>query len=154
MTDYSSKLDDIRTKLKVDFVAIAFPEDLFSGDAISWNFVSGNLNNKFKRIHLRRGKGIAGQVLKTGRPCIEQDVLNSTLYKETFRFPIIAFEKLTSFIALPLWKYNKAVGVILIGNRNQIYLPTSLVDDLELYIRTDLTPFYEKDVFNVEKQPN
>jgi hypothetical protein len=44
-----------------EFVGLALQNEV--GPDVRWHYASGNLNDKYKRITVRFGKGIAGKVI-------------------------------------------------------------------------------------------
>lgn len=105
---------EMRAELNCDFVALAIQNDI--GPDIKWPYVSGNRNEKYKRITVRYGKGIAGKVISTGRPMMISDLPNdkSSLILE---HPIMLAEQLLSAYAVPLFINGTAKGAFLAGNR-------------------------------------
>lgn len=148
MHNYQEKVDQLRDKLNVDFVGLAMPSDLISQTDIHWTFVSGATNERYKRIELQKGKGIAGFVLKSGRSWIELDVSTSSIATHIFDFPIVRIESLTNFMALPLWKYNKVAAVLLMGNRENKPFDLAIYDEINRELDKGLGAFYRKDVIN------
>ncbi|MGV2875494.1 GAF domain-containing protein [Macrococcus capreoli] len=146
--NYQEEIDQFKENLKVDFIGLAMPSDLISQTNIHWTFVSGALNERYKKIELQKGKGIAGFVLKSGRSWIELDVTSSSIATHIFDFPIIRFEKLTNFMALPLWKYNKVAAVLLIGNRDKKPFHLEIYEEVNKELDKGLGAFYRKDVIN------
>lgn len=148
MHDYQAMIDQLRESLNVDFIGLAMPSDLILQTDIHWRYVSGETNERYKKIELKKGKGVAGIVIKTGRDWIELDIETSSLQTHLFDFPIIRFEKLTSFIAVPLWKYNKVAAVLLIGNRSKRPFTLTMHEQLKKNLEQELGVFYCKDVIN------
>lgn len=146
--DYQNEVDRLRDKINVDFVGLAMPSDLILQTDIHWTFVSGATNERYKKIELQKGKGIAGFVLKSGRSWIELDVETSSMSTHIFDFPIVKFEKLTNFMALPLWKYNKVAAVLLIGNRDKKPFSLQIYEDVNIELDRGFGAFYRKDVIN------
>lgn len=150
MFDYESAVKQLQKDMGVDFVGLALPSNLKSEQDVTWKYVCGNLNERYKRIHLRRGSGVAGVVMKTGRKWIDRDISKTDVGEYTYKFPIINFENLTSFFAVPLWKYNKVVAVLLFANRNHTPLTETIEADVEKLLETGFGPFYPEDVINFE----
>lgn len=97
-----------------DFVALALQNEV--GPDVRWHYASGNLNEKYKRITVRFGKGIAGKIISSGSPMMLTDFPNGILGKVTDH-PIMLAEKLVSSYAVPLFFNSVPKGVLLIGNR-------------------------------------
>lgn len=115
-TDYQTILDRIRKVIGFDFASLAFAQ---SADQfiITWQYVSGNTNDRYKRIQLQSGKGIAGMVVKTGKPMLMLDVAEQLDQRERFQYPIIVSERLCSLAAIPLFQHDRVTGVLLVGYR-------------------------------------
>ncbi|MDQ1147477.1 nitrogen regulatory protein A [Bacillus sp. SORGH_AS 510] len=97
-----------------DFVALALQNEV--GPDVRWHYASGNLNEKYKRITVRFGKGIAGKIISSGSPMMLTEFPNGILGKVTDH-PIMLAEKLVSSYAVPLFFNSVPKGVLLIGNR-------------------------------------
>ncbi|EKU46785.1 nitrate respiration regulation accessory nitrate sensor NreA [Staphylococcus massiliensis] len=123
--DYQQQLDEYREKYQFDFAGIALPDnnDVDGVPVIKWRYVSGNINDRYKRIILRNGKGLAGNVMKTGKEFIVPDVSESLFSNQLFNYPILVSEALTAVVVLPLWFENKVCGVLLYGQREGNHLP-------------------------------
>jgi nitrogen regulatory protein A len=106
--------DQLRAKVGCDFVALAMQNEV--GPDVRWHYASGNLNDKYKRITVRFGKGIAGKIISSGSPMLMTDFPNGVIGKVTDH-PIMLAEKLVSTYAAPLFFNAVPKGVLLIGNR-------------------------------------
>jgi nitrogen regulatory protein A len=98
------------------FVALALQNEV--GPDVRWHYAVGNLNDKYKRITVRFGKGIAGKIISSGSPMEMVDFPNDILGKVTDH-PIMLAEKLVSTYAVPLFFNAVPKGVLLIGNREK-----------------------------------
>lgn len=106
---------EMRAELNCDFAAIAIQDDI--GTDIKWPYVSGNRNEKYKRITVRYGKGIAGKVISTGRPMMISDLSNDKS-SMVLEHPIMLAEQLLSAYSVPLLIKGMAKGALLAGNRS------------------------------------
>ena len=61
---FQQELDTLRKKVNCDFAAVALYENHEPSGPIKWQYVSGNLNSRYKLIVLRKGRGLAGTVMK------------------------------------------------------------------------------------------
>jgi len=120
---YQSVLDSMRAEEGFDFAGIAFYEQASHASPIKWCYVSGNLNERYKLIVLRKGKGLAGNVMKTGKRMVIEDVADTLSTQDQHKYPIVLCEQLTAMIAIPLWYDRKVYGVLLLGQRNHRPLP-------------------------------
>ncbi|MFZ3590539.1 GAF domain-containing protein [Bacillus sp. DJP31] len=99
--------------IKCDFIGIACHDN--KQKEIGWNYVIGNQNNKCTRITVRYGKGIAGQVIQTGRPMLISSFPSKDM--NVINFPILLAEKLVTSFAVPIFKEQTIWGVLLVGYR-------------------------------------
>ncbi|HYK71514.1 MAG TPA: GAF domain-containing protein [Pseudoneobacillus sp.] len=106
----SQLLKDIQS----EFVGLAIQNEV--GPDVRWHCAVGNLNDKYKRITVRYGKGNAGRVISTGNPVMITNFPENILGKST-DYPIMLAEKLVSSYAVPLFFNGLPKGVLLVGNR-------------------------------------
>jgi nitrogen regulatory protein A len=101
-----------------DFVGVAIQNQ--RGPDVRWHYAVGNGNDKYKRITVRYGKGIAGRVISTGRP-IEVANFPNVILGKALEYPIMLAEKLVSAYAVPVFFQGIPKGVLLVGRR--VYRP-------------------------------
>lgn len=106
--------DELLIHIQCDFVGFAFQDQI--GPNIRWLVAAGNRNDKYKRITVRYGKGIAGRVVSTDRPMMIADFPNNILGK-TLEYPIMLAENLLHAYAVPIHLNGIAKGVLLVGER-------------------------------------
>jgi nitrogen regulatory protein A len=111
-----------------EFVALALQNEV--GPDVRWHYASANLNDKYKRITVRFGKGIAGKIISSGSPMMITDFPNGVIGKVT-DYPIMLAEKLVSSYAVPLFFNAVPKGVLLIGNRRA----TTFTEQDQQYVR-------------------
>ncbi|MGF0030570.1 nitrate respiration regulation accessory nitrate sensor NreA [Staphylococcus pasteuri] len=119
-------IDKLREEEGVDFAAIAFCEHSSTYSPIKWQYVSGNNNDRYKLIVLRKGRGLAGNVMKTGKRMLISNVDMALSPDEKVKYPNLLSESLTAVIAVPLCFNNQVYGVILFGQRNHKPLPDNI----------------------------
>lgn len=129
---FQENIDRIRLEQGFDFAALAFNESASTYSPIKWQYVSGNNNDRYKLIILRKGRGLAGNVMKTGKRMIIANVDMALTPDEKVKFPILLSENLTAVIAIPLWYQQQVYGVMLFGQRNHKPLPIN-VYDIDIY---------------------
>jgi len=117
--DYQLKIDELRAILGCDFISLAIAKSASEGSEITWQYASGNLNERYKRIVLHSGKGIAGIVFKTGKKMVVNNVKDEMHDKELFNYPILVSEQLRSLVAFPLYQLSRVGGVLLVGYREE-----------------------------------
>lgn len=117
--NYQKEIERLQTDLGCDLVALACVEPAEQQYVLKWQYASGNLNDRFKRVVLQSGKGIAGLVFKTGKPLLLPTVTEFVQKDGLFNYPIIKSEKLKSVAAVPLWDHGRVAGVLLGGSREE-----------------------------------
>lgn len=106
--------DSLKTAVHCEFVGLALQNEI--GPDVSWHYAAGNLNDKYKRITVRFGKGIAGKIISSGSALMLTDFPKGIVGKVT-DYPIMLAEKLVSTYAVPLFFNAIPKGVLLVGNR-------------------------------------
>jgi len=106
----------LKEAVQCDFVGLAIQNEI--GPDVRWHYAVGNLNEKYKRITVRFGKGIAGKVISSGSPMMMTDFPHHILGKMT-DYPIALAEKLVSTYAVPLLSNTAPKGVLLVGKREK-----------------------------------
>ncbi|MED4202414.1 GAF domain-containing protein [Neobacillus mesonae] len=106
--------EKLKTAAGCDFVGLALQNEI--GPDVRWHYASGNLNDKYKRITVRFGKGIAGKIISSGSTMMITDFPKHINGKVT-DYPIMLAEKLVSSYAVPLFFNGVPKGVLLIGRR-------------------------------------
>jgi nitrogen regulatory protein A len=120
--------DSLMAVVGCEFVALALQNEV--GPDVRWHYASANLNDKYKRITVRFGKGIAGKIISSGSPMMITDFPNGVIGKVT-DYPIMLAEKLVSSYAVPLFFNAVPKGVLLIGNRRT----TTFTEQDQQYVR-------------------
>jgi nitrogen regulatory protein A len=103
-------------EIDCEFVGLAIQNKI--GPDIKWHYAFGNLNDKYKRITVRYGKGIAGKIISSGSPMMIQDFPNNILGK-SIDYPIMLGEKLISAFGVPLFFNAVPKGVLVVGKRTK-----------------------------------
>jgi nitrogen regulatory protein A len=114
--------DQLLKEVSCEFVALALQNEV--GPDVKWHYASGNLNDKYQRITVRFGKGIAGKIISTGSPMMMVDFPTDIFGKVT-DYPIMLAEKLVSCYAAPLFFNGTPKGVLLVGKREKYTFPES-----------------------------
>lgn len=131
LTEYQLEIDLIRNQFEFDFVALNIVITIDNSPILKWQYASGNLNNRYQRMVLQPGKGIAGTVFKTGKPMLIKNVDQEIPMNEILSYHIVVAESLKSIGAVPLWKSNRVAGVLLVGFRKQDRLTDFLFDEFQ-----------------------
>lgn len=121
--EYQLQIEKIREALGCDIIALALVEPAENLHVLKWQYISGNISERIKKVVLQSGKGIAGGVFKNGKPLLVADVEKFTARNDLFNYPILKLENLKSIGATPLWHSGRVVGVLLGGFREP-YLMT------------------------------
>lgn len=133
--DYQCLVNHIYQAEDFDFVGMA----LYAPDnsTIKWYFVAGNQNEQFRKIVLRSGIGIAGLVVRTGKP-FWKNGLQDYEYTDKMYTPIARVESLQNAAAVPI--YPSAVklvgGVLLAGYRSNQPVSNETASRLSQYLNT------------------
>ena len=106
--------NQLMKRIDADFVGLALQNKV--GPDVRWHYASGNLNDKFQRITVRFGKGIAGKIISTSSPMMIINFPKDIAGKVT-DYPIMLAEKLVSTFAVPLFSNAVPKGVLLVGRR-------------------------------------
>lgn len=138
---YQEEIDRLRDRFRFDFVSLALVQPAEDRFVLTWQYASGNLNERYKRIVLHSGKGIAGIVFKTGKPMLIQNVAADLSSKDLFNYPIIVAERLKSLGALPLWEEKRVVGVLLAGFRTEYRLDEASFELFQRGLGTEFGAF-------------
>ncbi|AIQ75614.1 GAF domain-containing protein [Paenibacillus odorifer] len=133
--DYQIELDRIRAALGYDFMSLALAEPAEYDYVIRWKYASGNINDRYKRIVLQSGRGIAGIVFKTGKPFLIPSVQTDVKPDTLFNYPITKMENLNSIGAVPVWNDARVAGVLLGGFRGERQVTAEMLRDLDRVAR-------------------
>lgn len=143
---YQEEIDKLRDRFQFDFVSMALVQPAEDRFVLTWQYASGNINERYKRIVLHSGKGIAGMVFKTGKPMLIQNVNVDIESRDLFNYPIIVAEQLKSLGAIPLWEGSRVRGVLLVGYRNENRLDQAAFERFQEGLGTEFEAFTAKEV--------
>ncbi|MEC0239197.1 GAF domain-containing protein [Paenibacillus dokdonensis] len=143
---YQEEIDKLRDRFQFDFVSMALVQPAEDRFVLTWQYASGNINERYKRIVLHSGKGIAGIVFKTGKPMFIQNVNADIESGDLFNYPIIVAEQLKSLGAVPLWDGARVMGVLLVGYRAENRLNKASFDIFQEGLGTAFGAFHAKEV--------
>ncbi len=137
--NFQQEIEQLKAHFGFDFVAVALVQPAERHFELKWEFAAGNQSNRYRRIVLQTGKGVAGHVFKTGKPFLVEELLGE---KDLYNYPIVVSEGLKSFGAIPLYKYNRVNGVLLVGYRVGKKLTPQEFEDFKQVIGSRFGPFY------------
>jgi nitrogen regulatory protein A len=110
----SAIINHLRMRPFVDFAALAVPHT--EGRRYEWRYVSGNANQRHKRMFVKAGKGLPGAAMLYGRLAVK--------YRQTadeaglvIDCPMMLAEGLQSAAAIPISTASKTAGVLMVGCR-------------------------------------
>ncbi|MBA2174991.1 GAF domain-containing protein [Halobacillus locisalis] len=114
---------DLLGKTEASTIMIALLDE--RTNQLQWRYAVKPLNERYRRMHIGYGKGVAGKVIQTGRvwSCESREQLPSRLGK----YPIVLSEQLQSFVAIPLRTDRLFGAVLLIGYRTVSPLPSKQI---------------------------
>lgn len=145
--NFEQALQNVKDQFQFDFVALALVQPAQFRFVLKWEYVLGNRSERYKRIVLQTGKGIAGNVFKTGKSLRIENVGTDLSREGIFNYPIVAAEALTSFGAIPLYKSGRVKGVLLGAFRNSQHIMTSgLLKEFEDTVGEVFGPYYNKEM--------
>jgi len=136
--EIQTELDQLSVVTSSDFSSLAWmdPHD----NRIHWLYASGNSNERFLKLALKPGHGLAGLVIKLGRPIVV-DAAKPDLERLRQEYSIMQLEQLRSSIAVPITMRYETCGVLLIGDRterfyneNDLLIITSSAGQLSLLL--------------------
>ncbi|GKV65167.1 MULTISPECIES: GAF domain-containing protein [unclassified Sporosarcina] len=142
---FHSAIEQLKETLKADFIGLALVDFSKYRHELKWRYVTGNLSLSYRRIVLTSGKGIAGLVFKTGKPMMVNDVSEHVEAKDLYNYPILIFEKLKSFGAIPLFQEDHVQGVLLVGYRESKKMTTERFEHFKQAVGSQFGPFYHKE---------
>lgn len=144
--DYQQEIERLREHFDFDFVGLALVQSVELRFELKWVFATGNRSNRYRRIVLQAGKGVAGRVFKTGKPFLVEDAEKMLVKKNLYNYPIVVAEGLKCFGAIPLYKYNRVKGVLLVGYRTEKKLTPKDFTEFQQLIGPEFGPFYSKEM--------
>lgn len=118
LVKYKEALELVRHQLSCDFSAVARLDR--RDNRIKWECISGGISNRLCQMSVKPGSGIAGHVIRHGRPFI-LDASVPELEKERNRNPAMLAERLYSVMAVPIFEDDHIDGVLLVGKREKVH---------------------------------
>lgn len=112
-------LEEKRKEWQADFLGLA--QDVAppcQQTELRWTNVAGNTSDHYKTIRLRIGKGIAGEVWRTGREQRATEIQSDS--QNLLKYPIARLEQLDMTIGIPIVKDGITRAVLLLGYRNPL----------------------------------
>lgn len=110
------QMETLKNTINADFIGLAIYDAMT--EEIRWRLAVGATNSRYKRIVIRMGKGIAGEVIQLNRTVKIESFPHDVLGKP-IEYPILLVEHIKSSIAVPVSDSLKIYGVLLVGQRNE-----------------------------------
>ncbi|PIC64791.1 GAF domain-containing protein [Sporosarcina sp. P13] len=143
--NFQLAIDQLKETLDADFIGLALVDVSKYSYELKWRYVAGNISLRYRKIVLSSGKGVAGLVFKTGKPIRVEEADERIDNLDLYNYPIIAFEKLKSFGAIPLFKGDHVQGVLLVGYREPKKMTVEKFEQYKLTVGTKFGPFHHKE---------
>lgn len=115
ITEIESFLEEIRQFIGTDYMGLAWSENY--GQILRCKYVSGNRNERYKRMMIRFGKGVAGNVLRSGQTIVVNSFAPKR-YDDPAEYSILLAEGLTAIVGAPVFENGKIKGVLVAGYRD------------------------------------
>lgn len=143
--NFQQAINELRETLQLDFIGLALVDLRNYHHELKWRFVTGNLSMRYRKIVLSSGKGIAGIVFKTGKPMLVESIYDRIEGESLYNYPIVIFEKLKSFGAIPLFDDDHVQGVLLAGYREANKMTMEAFEHFQQTIGPKFGPFHHKE---------
>lgn len=127
--------EQLRSRFKLDFVALSIDSYNRNTGGLSWQCASGNTNSRYRRIFLPSGVGVLGTVAATRRPLLIRSVEDGIAPADRYQYPIIAAEGLESLAAFPLYhgQDGNLVAIVLCASRTAGAITPERLADMVAY---------------------
>lgn len=114
------ELQQLKSDMVFDFVALALADGNYRD--IHWKIALGAQSERYKKITVRMGNGMAGKVLQTRRPHVVT-FFPEEVQDEVLGYPIFLVESLRSGVGVSVdsvrAERKQAYGVLLVGQREE-----------------------------------
>jgi nitrogen regulatory protein A len=110
------ELNRLRSEIQIDCCVLGLLDG--KEGALKWRLAAGNLNERYRNMSDRPGRGITGTVVKVGRP-MSLHIPELIMSRHLHEYPILLSEKLRSAYVVPIWKDLELLGVLLAGDRKR-----------------------------------
>lgn len=114
------ELQQLKSELALDFVAVALADDNYRD--IYWKIALGAKSERYRKITVRMGRGMAGKVMQTKRPHIVTSYPEE-VRDEILEYPIFLVEAIRSAVGVSVDskrpEQKQSYGVLLVGQRQE-----------------------------------
>ncbi|MFS0862892.1 GAF domain-containing protein [Fredinandcohnia sp. 179-A 10B2 NHS] len=142
ITQVEQKLYDICTSTSSDFSAFADVNQ--QNQAIHWKYAHGNINERYKHMVGKPGKGLSGSVVRFGTSIIV-DSGTPGFEKLRMQYPIMLAENLYAAVAVPVYFKGNINGILLVGSRTSKKYTMEQINQIKA-AADDFTVFYNKEI--------
>ena len=115
-----TELEQLKSDLKLDFIAVALADENYRD--IHWKMALGANTERYKKIMVRMGKGMAGKALKSKAPYIVT-YFPEEVQDEMLEYPIFLIESIRSGMGVSVDssrpEQKLSYGVLLVGQREE-----------------------------------
>lgn len=143
---FEEAVKQVKDRFEFDLVALALVQSAQYRFVLKWEYIAGNQSERYRRIVLQTGKGVAGNVFKTGKPMLMSSVESELSKSELYNYPIIVSESLKSFGAIPLFKEGRVKGVLLAGYRDERVMTPALLEEFKQAIGSSFRPYHNEEM--------
>lgn len=102
-----------------------------SWQSLSWDYVAGNISDRYTRVHLPEGVGALGIVASSRRPLLVGDVQRDMQQGIWYQFPIVAAELLESFLCFPLLDGDRLSSIVICAFREAHVFDDVLIEGVQ-----------------------
>ncbi|MBU5673362.1 hypothetical protein [Paenibacillus brevis] len=114
------ELQQLKSELALDFVAVALADVNYRD--IYWKIALGAKSERYRKITVRMGRGMAGKVMQTKRPHIVTSYPEE-VRDEMLEYPIFLVEEIRSAVGVSVdserTERKQSYGVLLVGQRHE-----------------------------------
>ncbi|WP_052241623.1 GAF domain-containing sensor histidine kinase [Berryella intestinalis] len=120
----------LKREFGFDFVGVSrVPRG--SWQSLSWDYVAGNISDRYLRVHLPEGVGALGMVANSRRALLVGSVERDMQQDIWYQFPIVAAELLESFLCFPLFDDDRLSSIVICAFRTPFNFGQDLVDRVQ-----------------------
>lgn len=127
-----TELQQLKSDLKLDFIAVALADEDYRD--IHWKMALGANTERYRKIMVRMGKGMAGKVLKSKAPYIVT-YFPEEVRDEMLEYPIFLIESIRSGMGVSVDssrpEQKLSYGVLLVGQREERVFSPQEVERVE-----------------------
>ncbi len=120
----------LKREFAFDFVGVSrVPRG--SWQSLSWDYVAGNISDRYLRVHLPEGVGALGMVANSRRALLVGSVERDMQQDIWYQFPIVAAELLESFLCFPLFDEDRLSSIVICAFRSSFNFDRGLIERVQ-----------------------